>query len=383
MDKESTILIQALRRSVEGSAFSLPENIDWNKFLRLVRFHRVEGLAYEGLKDHPLPEDVKTPLANATHRAVFRDVQQSYISAQLHHKLQETHIPHIFLKGAVLKQHYPVPALRTMSDLDILIRSEDYEALDRVSVSLGGQYRSGDGNHRNYIFPGMVKIEFHPNLLHHATPVAAAVNPGWQYARQLADGTFDLTEEGFFLSILCHMAEHFVDGGIGVRFVLDVWVFHNLRKKPLDRDFVEKELTRFGLLEFVKNIEKLSRVWFDGEPATEETDELGDYILTSGSHGTYHRQLLNAMTMSKNENRFSALWRKAFYPRQELEDRYPWAKKSPLLLPAAWFARAFRAITRHGDQVIAWSKDTGKFSREDVTKQKELLKRFGINKEEG
>lgn len=383
MDRQQALLITALRCAVTGASPELPNEVDWGQLLRLARAHNVEGLVYEGLKSQTLPEEVKTYLSGATGRAIFQDVQQSYVYSQLCKTLLDAQIPHIFLKGSVLKHDYPIPALRTMSDMDVLVRSEDYAALEQASTSLGGVFSSGDGNHKNYIFPGGVKVEFHPNLLHHATPVAAAVNPGWQYAVEDKNGSFALTEEGFYLSILCHMAEHFVDGGIGVRFVLDVWVFQNLRKKPMDRDFVEKELARFGILSFAKNMEQLSRVWFDGEPSSDAMEELGEYILTSGSHGTYGRQLLNAMTMSKSGSRWGTLWHKAFYPRQELEDRYPWAKKSVLLLPAAWFARAFRAISKHGDQVVSWSKDTGKISREEINMQKEKLKRFGIDNKKG
>ena len=371
MDLHQKLLIDALRSAVTGTPCQLPPQVDWQVFYDLTAFHNVQALAWSGLQNAPIPEETHKRFQLAYNLVIYRDSQLEYTKAQLETRLEREGVSHIFLKGAVLKYDYPIPALRTMTDLDVLVHTQDYPTIDKVAGELGGKLLDGDGNHRNFLFPGGVKVEFHPNLLHHATPVAAAVNPGWQYAQGNR-----MTEEGFYLSILAHIAEHFVSGGIGVRFLLDIWVLHNRRKQPMDRAFVEQELKKFGILEFVRNLENLSRVWFDGEATTETTEELGDYILTSGIHGLQQREMLNAVSISGG--RAGALWRKAFYPRQELEDRYPWAKGRPLLLPAAWCCRAFRAVTRRGDQIRSWRKGTGSFTRQQIKAQQQKLRRFGI-----
>jgi hypothetical protein len=365
------LLIAALRSAVTGKPCQLPPQVDWQAFSDFAAFHNVQALAYSGLKNADIPEREKKTFQLAYNLAIYRDSQLEYTKAGLQTRLEEAGVPHIFLKGAVLKHNYPIPALRTMTDLDVLVRTEDYPAIDKIAQAMGGELFRGDGNHRNFLFPGNVKVEFHPNLLHHATPVAARINPGWQYARGNS-----MTEEGFYLSILAHIAEHFVSGGIGVRFLLDIWVFRNLRKQPYDRAFVEGELEKFSLLEFTQNLEKLSEVWFGEEAPTPVLTELGEYILTSGIHGLEKREMLNAVTISGG--RAGALWRKAFYPRQELEDRYTWAKGRPLLLPAAWCCRAFRAVTRRGDQIRSWHKGTGSFTRKQIKEQQQKLKRFGL-----
>lgn len=381
MNGESKLLIAALRSAMTGETPKVPEQVDWQNFLTLAAVHKIEGLVYSGLKNVELPNEVSAQLQSAYRRAVFSDTQFSYVSQQLAKQLTDAQVPHIFMKGACLKQDYPIPALRTMADLDVLVHTQDYEKVDAVCAALGARSIGGDGNHRSFVFPGGVPVEFHPNMLHHATLVAPELNPGWQYAKKDASTyAMELTEEGFYLHVLCHMADHFVGSGIGVRFVLDVWVLRNRRKQPLDWDFVEQELNRFGLLEFAENIERLAQVWFGTEETDPVMDELAEYILTSGVHGRSDRAMLNAMAMSKGGNRFSALCRKAFYPRAELEDRYPWAKGKPWLLPAAWCARAFRAVTTHGQYVAAWSKGTANITDDQVQQQRQQLERFGIHR---
>lgn len=383
MQNESVLLIGALARAVAEKPFSVPEGVDWQSFLRLSQAHGVVPLVYHGLQKEGLleqvPEDCRKHLLSGYHNAIFRDSQFDYIRSKLDQELVNTGVPHIFLKGACLKYDYPVPALRTMCDLDVLVYTKDYPAIAKVAETMGGRPGHSDGNHRNYHFSGGVAIEFHPNLLHHSIPVGTEINPGWQYAKkELPTCAGELTPEGFYLNTICHLANHFVMGGVGVRFVMDVWVNRHLRSPDMDRVFVEAELTRFRLLDFARNIEALAEYWFGEGESTPVLEELAGYILTSGSHGHSDRAMLNAVALSPGQSQTSALMKKAFYSREELEDRFPWCKGKPWLLPAAWCTRAFRAVTKHGNLILKWGKGTGAISKEEIDEQAAMLARFGI-----
>lgn len=384
MDRENQTLIALLRQEIAGEPAVLPQDLDWTALARLARLHSLEAFVYSGAKrlGAQLPETVRQQLEIAYHRAIFCDAQFDHLKAQLTARLADLEVPHVFLKGICLKKDYPVPALRTMGDIDLLVYAEDFDKIRQAAEALGGQKEAGDGNHRIYVFPGGATVEFHPNLLHHASPVGTGINPGWQYARPGDGWERELTNEGFYLNLICHLAHHFASGGIGVRFILDVWVCAHLRKEQPDRAFVEAELERFGLLEFTRNVEALADAWFGGGEMTPLLEQMGQYVFTSGTHGTRERAMLNAVSLSKSGSRFSALLGKVFYPRQELEDRYPWAKGRPWLLPAAWCARAWRAVTTHGNLILRWGKGTAKLQKEEVAQQQELLWRLGIRRKE-
>jgi len=378
------LLINALACAMTGKPFALPKDIQWPTFLKLCKAHAVTPLVYDGFQKagllQQLPQQVQNALSGAYFSAIFQDSQLEHTKAQLAQRLEEANIRHIFLKGICLKKNYPVPALRTMCDIDVLVHTDDYPAIKQVALAMGGVAGHSDGNHRNYRFPGGVEVEFHPNLIHQETPVGTQINPGWQYATPDKTGAAgELTEEGFYLNTICHMANHFVAGGVGVRFVLDVWVSRHLRQPQPDRGFIEKELERFCLLEFTRNIEALAEAWFTEGVLTEELTELAEYILTSGSHGTSARAMLNAVVLSPGGTQTSALMKRAFYSRAEMEDRFPWCKGKPWLLPIAWLVRAFRAVKNHGKLILQWGKGTGDVTKTQVTRQKEKLKRFGIS----
>lgn len=385
MRNEAKLLIGALGQAVAKKPLQMPQSIDWQILQNMSRAHGVDALVCQGLKDagvwEQVPEAVKKYYAAMHLQAIYREAQFEHVHHNLQQALTQANVPHIFLKGACLKKDYPVPALRTMCDLDILVYTKDYDAIDRIAKAQNGTSHPGDGNHRNYSFPGGVAVEFHPNLLHHSTPVGTQINPGWQYAKKdCPTSSMELTEEGFYLNTICHLANHFVRGGVGVRFVLDVWVCRNLRKNQPDRDFVETELKRFGLLEFTQNLEALAENWFGSGENSPLLEELGEYFISSGSHGLSNRAMLNAVAFSSGGTQVSALMGKAFYPKEELEDRFPWCKGKPWLLPAAWCTRAFLAVKNHGHRIVKWGKGTGQVTRQEVDAQRELLARFGIKK---
>lgn len=379
MTKESQLLMDALGWAVSGKTSELSLSVDWEALLKLAKRHMLLPLLCDGLQKagcwEEVPQEAAKALEKAYMQAVYQDAQMENIRHNLEQGLKNAQIPYVFLKGAVLKYDYPEPALRIMCDMDILVHTEDYPVVERIARDMDGTPGHSDGNHRNYHFPGGVEVEFHPNLIHQDTPVGTDINPGWQYT----DGN-QMTEEGIYLNTLCHLANHFVLGGVGVRFVLDVWVNRHLRKNPVDRVKVEAELTRFGLLDFAKNIEALAEYWFRAGESTPLLEELGEYILTSGSHGHMERATLNSVTLSKGGSRASALWGKIFYSRAEMEDRFPWCKGKPILLPIAWCVRAFKAVTKRGKLIFTWSKATSKVTKTEAEAQKEKLARFGIER---
>ncbi len=379
MTTEQKLLLDTLACALKGKAYTVPENVDWRQFVSLSMRHTVAPLVYDGLQKagnwEMLPPPAKKILSDAYHTAIFQDAQFTHLKEQLAKKLREADVACIFLKGASLKKDYPEPTLRTMCDLDILVHTQDYPKIDAVAKEMGAEAEDGDGNHRNFRFPGNLMVEFHPNLIHHDTPVGTQINPGWQYA--IPDGT-DLTPEGFYLNTVCHLANHFVAGGAGVRFICDVWVGRNLRKPEPDWKAVEKELERFGLLDFARNIEDLAECWFDGSEETPLLQELGEYILSEGLYGNANRAVRNAAAMSPGESRASALRKRVFSSKEDLENKFPWCKGKPILLPAAWCARCFRVMTKNGGLALKWTQETGKLTKEEISEQKEMLSRFGI-----
>lgn len=373
-------LISMLRARMNGDKLPKPDSAQLGAIALVAREHKLGPFVYQWLMEYPQQENTVLPeLAPGAYHAIYRDAQFDFVRSQISQALTERGINHVFMRGVCLKENYPDPTLRTMSDIDILVKSSDFSAIRKAMLSLGAEAHRGDGNHRTFRFPEGVTVEFHPNLIHCSSPVGTLANPGWQYVPEgQPAGEQVMTEEGFYINVMAHLANHFVAGGVGVRFVLDVWVCRHLRSPRMDRQWIEQEFQRIGLGAFARNIEALAEWWFSGAPETPVLQALAEYILSSGSHGDEDRAMLNAICLSPGRSRGSALWHKAFYPRQDLENRFDWVIGRPWLLPVAWIVRAWKALTGRFGRIFRWSKGTRSFTNEEIEQQRELLREFGI-----
>lgn len=363
-----------LRSHLRQEPVKLPEAPDWEGIAALASMHSLQAMVWYTVKDLPgIPEQVQQKLRAGFHATVFAEAQQTYLRQRIGELFDAQGLDYIFLRGSCLKDAYPEPALRSMSDVDVLVRMENYDAIHQCMTAMGAETSLQDDNHRNYRYSGAL-VEFHPNLLRHTSAGAAALNPGWQFVS--ADAPHVLDPNGEYLYTLCHLAHHFMSGGTGVRSVMDVWVSLTARPLP-DRAWLEEKLADSGLLSFVCNVEDLARAWFGDGEMTPLLQELEHYILTCGTYGTADRAFLNNAAVSGGK--WTGLRKKVFPGRAVLEDTCPWSKGKPLLLPAAWVARLWHKSTADGGAAVKrWGNDAMQVEKEAVQSHSQMLRRFGL-----
>ena len=101
----------------------LPDDVDWDKLFYSASKHKVAHLFYDVLKrsEITLEKDVEEKFLKA-YKSAFKksavfDAELQYISEAF----SDNKIKYLPLKGAVIKNFYPDPSMRTMSDLDFLL----------------------------------------------------------------------------------------------------------------------------------------------------------------------------------------------------------------------------------------------------------------------
>jgi hypothetical protein len=102
-------------------------DIDWRYFLQLVRFHRVEGLAWNALAEVPeVPEAVRTELKDAASAIAARNLRSAAECRHLLALFEAANVPLLFLKGLTLGAlAYGNPAIKSAVDIDLLIDPRD------------------------------------------------------------------------------------------------------------------------------------------------------------------------------------------------------------------------------------------------------------------
>lgn len=101
---------------------------DWGRFVDLIGFHRIEGLAWKALSANSsaAPEAVVARLSDAAKAIAARNLQAAADCHALLDRFDAAGVPLLFLKGLTLGAlAYGNPAIKSAIDLDLLIDPTD------------------------------------------------------------------------------------------------------------------------------------------------------------------------------------------------------------------------------------------------------------------
>ena len=259
-------------------------------------------------------------------------------------------VPYMILKGTSAAMNYPHPLYRTMGDIDILPRREDYAAACGELIENGFREITDDietarGRHRQFEKNGIL-VEVHAQYVHQNDP---------EKAKMMDDLIIGGIRENHVppddingLVLIDHINHH-MENGLGLRLIID-WMTYVNRCLPDEKWPAFRELVRSAGLEKLAVITARmceiylglpSREWCAGaDPAV--CDRLMRYVMDNGNFGrkqgedsrTSQRFLSSARTL-KGTYRFL---------RGRALLNWPAVRKYPVLRPFAWLHQAFRYL---------------------------------------
>lgn len=348
------------------------DTIDWPKVWALARRHHLEVLVGEcAMKDRSLPEELKAQIRDEMNCLIAREVFQHSCMELIKTGLSSAGVHFAILKGGILKDEYPTPYSRFMADLDFYTCAEDRKTIRNAVESIGGVFRGTESGDEQFTFWDKVGVEFHGRLLYRKTPKGIENYPDWSF---VIESKNKLTEEGYALNLLGHAVNDLASSGLGVRYILDLWVYRNRHQPQPDWALVEERLRQDGILEAARNLLNLSEYLFGNGQETPQMNEMADYILGCGLYGDPRKGLVNQFAMGRS----AAAMRQFFRTRAEFENRFPWLKRYPFLLPIAWMIRLIKSWKSHKKVIIEWLDASRGVTKEERKEQKEKLKRFGL-----
>ena len=230
-----SILRGNLGQNSDESAKSLSDE-EWQELLDLARIQAISPLLYQKLK---IIEEVEVPAK------IMQELQNDYLlnlarNMILFHKLvdilkrcNEEKIPVIPLKGAYLAEHiYNSIGVRTMSDIDILVKQEDLQRVEQILLSNGFQPEQGvreifdNTPHFGYTLvennqPMM--IEVHWDLIPARDDLPVDIKSIWKNSRPSEINTvpaYEMAPEDLLLHLSVHASKHVFQNGL--RMVYDI-----------------------------------------------------------------------------------------------------------------------------------------------------------------
>ena len=351
MDKLQKVVLNVIKAALKQQESQLNDNFDFDKVFSIAKKHQITVMVYYGLINCGVDSNspVMQKLFMHTCQNVAVSGQQMYAIDQIFSAFDENQIDYMPLKGTLLKQLYPKPEMRSMGDADILIKEEQYKSIKPIMEKLGYSERV-ESNHELIWNKKGSYIELHKRLIpSYNKDYFAYYGDGWQLAK-VKDGTrFSMTDEDQMIYLFTHFAKHYRDAGIGLRHILDLWVYRN-SKPDLDEDYIMTELQKLQLYDFYDNIVKTLAVWFDGAGSNEITDFITNVIFSSGVYGKENvlniSQALKSSKATKSIKfiKIKKVFKSVFIPYKRMCVKYPFLEKLPFLLPIMWIVRTFHII---------------------------------------
>ncbi len=346
-----------------------------------------------------------TKYRDAAVSASVRQITQAneFLTILLH--AQERGLDPIVLKGVVCRNLYPKPMLRPSVDEDLLIEANDTEAWHSLLLSeglfrdgaadgeeLSGEAASAERKAREeapelsyHKSNSPTYLELHKTLFDPASEIFGSWN---SLFREMEERAVRVQIEDVSVRTLCptdhllflilHAMKHFLHSGIGIRSICDIGMFSRAYTGEIDwKDLCGRLHSVKGLYYTAALYRILEEYILPGEPFYEmfyreagalmrsggepewnqdgtnaDTSPLLRDILASGVHGDssmirLHSSNITLQAASSEKGQDGALkntLRSVFLPLKSMKNSYPYLKRAPYLLPAAWVQRLTRFL---------------------------------------
>ena len=300
------------------------------------------------------------------YKSVLMDVEREAIQDFF----EKNNIWYMLLKGMVIRKYYPAPELREMADNDILFDNKYSKEVYEFMTARG--YKSDDynkGYHDEYLKPPAYNFEMHRQL------VSSKERPKWyEYYKDVksilikdtnenretaannesnnTSNQFYFSDNDFYVYFIVHTYKHFLNSGMGLRTVLDVYLYVSNLQEKLDFDYIEEQLKKLDAYDFEQTFRSIAfkmfdenledRKWWDLFDVKEQ--EMLSYILDAGTYGNLENSVAHNMGYTKGEKKKASdkvkyIFRRLFPPMDTIEEFFPFFYKHKWAIPFLYIYR--------------------------------------------
>lgn len=377
-----------LRAFVHGEKPVFANDFDENAFLKCAYYQNILGIvAYMNRRYRFLSDSVSSALENTYYSVVSDSVVRQEAFSKLSSRLSEEGIEHMPVKGIYIMEYYAVKELRSFGDIDILIRESDRAKTDELMRELGYDIKTDWEPTYSYL-KGNEFYEIHSNLfdvrLKNRPDMIEYFSKAWDYAEKRSELCFEPQHDFHFIYIICHIAKHLSTSGAGIRMFLDVAFFIEKFNGEMSWEYIKAEFKKLKLEKFLFAVLSAAEAWFgvtadcDFEKLSEnELNELLAYTLGADIYGHNRDNTLVKLRTQKRPSKVLLFIKMIFPPKNQIENRYTFLKKMPLLLPLAWVVRFFKNIRL----IPSWIKSVGNLKTADsegIEKVDDFMKKIGL-----
>lgn len=364
----------------------MPADCDPEALATLIRKQQIVSLVYPEVSRHAHLQSVRAALERPYMMQIPKVTNQDLEIKKWLDEAEAAGIDCIPLKGYWLRQLYPAPIMRSMTDFDVLLRKMDRNTIRPWMESMGfvAEEEKEISHHDNYMKRPWMYMELHKHLMKPRAGRDEFEHNLWSRCKPMAGyrHIYQMSQEDFYVFHMVHMYKHFTDRGSGLKSIIDMHLFLQQHGHELDQTYLEQELNRFGILQYTRYMEKLADIWLGDGASNDDTRMVTDYIADCGMFGTskhYHTiQMASGKAKSQKSSKFRYRIKLLFPNVQTMAKRFPSVLKFPYLLPFYWIARFFRSLFQKNYKKNALDFDH--FSDEEFDQVRHVLSVTGAIK---
>ncbi len=355
MIEETFLMIQkVLNEEVYDKPLTKPKET-----LQLIIENGLSGMLYEAIDASLFEEHYHDLLKKSYFQYISKDLKQFEVIKDVKDIFNHQEIKHVFLKGAHIKELYPKSYMRGMGDIDVLVHQSDYISARKALISSGYKLIEKYYYHDTFQNEQGIKIELHPRIQHdfEIKYKGMFLHP-FNNLIQDKNYTYKFEPEYELMYLLYHLAKHIYNGGIGLRSILDIYIYTKTQDFNLDK--LDKYLSDASLKKFFEFIMSIHLHYFNETLemshfnfknfSDDEIFKICDHIVHRGIHGRsqhndLYQEIVNLHEMNKTKNKFKYLLKTIFRSYKLVSTEYRIIKYLPFLLPFYWMYRAIYLMT--------------------------------------
>lgn len=364
--KQNAYYLIYLIRCVLNNKIPAKEKLDkmnLSGVFAVAKAHSLTAIAAYALESAGIyDKDFEEEKAKAIRKNILLDVEREKVLAEL----EKACIWYMPLKGAVLKELYPHIGMRQMADNDILFDAS--KAIEVKAIMEKQRFTTehfGGSNHDVYYKHPVCNFEMHNALFEpwYGEKIYEYYKNVKEQLIKDADNEygFQFTHEDFYVYLTAHEYKHYMQGGTGIRNLVDRFVYLRYYGDNIDMEYIENELSSMDIAGYESNSRVMIYKLFSGQKLTDPEKQELDYYIFSGTYGNTENSVNNRVEKLGGDrtakwkyalDRFSVPLCKSNPQYRAYKAQYPFFYEHKILLPTLPFYRLFHSLYKSRKRIM-------------------------------